>query len=169
MQKKLPQKLGSSLFNVETKPHNNCINVEKPTLRSVFPAIQASYLNTMKLIEHINFTSDVDTAALLLKDHGILATSTNENVSIPTYSIAARNIKKGVWIHLDHQYDDAVNLLKDETYKVQTGLTKNEMAQLSSASKVHFNKLANYFILIAAGLIVIMLCLAFYFLPTLQA
>lgn len=122
----------------------------------------------MKLIEHINFTSDVDTAALLLKDHGILAISTNENVSIPTYSIAARNIKKGVWIHLDHQYDDAVNLLKDETYKVQTGLTKNEMVQLSSVSKEHFNKLANYFILIAAGVIVITFCLVFYFLPTLQ-
>ena len=116
----------------------------------------------MKLIEHINFNSDIDTAVLLLKSRGILASNSSENVNIPRSSRAARFIKQGVWIHLNHQYQDAVSLLQDKNHEVTTGLTEEEITHLTDASKSQFNKLVNY-LFFAVGVIVVSFCLIYYF------
>ena len=118
----------------------------------------------MKLIEHIHIDSDIDTAALRLRNQGIKASSTNESVNFPRYSMAAKNIKRGVWIHIDHQYDDALNYLRNPQYEITTGLSEEELARLEDSANIYLNKLVNYF-LIGVGILVVAIVMFIYMQP----
>lgn len=89
----------------------------------------------MKLIPSSHIDGSISSAVTKFRCKGILASSTDDYANIPRYSSAARGIKQGVWIHLNHQYTDAISLLKDSDHLVVTALTKKQMKEIEASSK----------------------------------
>lgn len=89
----------------------------------------------MKLIPGNSIKGNISEAESILRERGILATDASEYANIPTYGVAAKSIKKGVWIHLHHQYDDALKVLKNPSHVVATALSQEEMTIIEQAAK----------------------------------
>lgn len=64
-----------------------------------------------------------------------MATNASEYANIPRYGTAARSIKKGIWVHLNHQYDDAVKVLNNPNHVVSTALTDEQMETIEAEAK----------------------------------
>lgn len=89
----------------------------------------------MKLIPSSRINGSISAAVTKFRSNGILACSTDDYANIPRYSSTARGIKQGVWIHLNHQYQDAINLLNNSDHFVMTALTKEQMTEIETSSK----------------------------------
>ena len=121
----------------------------------------------MKLIENCNFSGNISEVAYFLTQKGILVSTTDDYANIPSESYVAKNVKIGIWVHLDHQYNDAVSLLKNKQHVVENPLTALEMQQLKEEANNYLGKAAgNIFRKIIIGLLAIGLVLLTYHLFT---
>lgn len=93
----------------------------------------------MKFIDSVNISISISKQAEILLKKGILVSTTDDYANIQTN--AARNIKRGIWIHIDEQYDDALKLLKNRNHSVSNPLTYEEMESIKLASK---SQMENY-------------------------
>lgn len=64
-------------------------------------------------------------------------------------------ITVGLWVLLNHQYEDAVSYLKNRKYKVKTGITADEIKHLKEQAKVNTYNYMNK-VLIYAGLLALL-------------
>ncbi len=93
----------------------------------------------MKLIENCNFSGNLSEVAHFLTESGILVSTTDDYATIPGKSYVARNIKIGIWVHLDNQYEDALALLENRQHVVKNPLTHTEMQSLKSEAKTYLS------------------------------
>lgn len=118
----------------------------------------------MKLIPSERIPGDIHSAVSKLRKKGILASSTSDYANIPRYGSAAKQIKEGVWIHLNHQYADAVNLLRDPGHKVKTALTPEEMTRIElNARSVFFVASERFFRRLGVGLVYLAIFFMIFF------
>ena len=117
----------------------------------------------MKFIPCANIKGGIIEAEIFLREQGILATDASNYANIPRYDSAARKIKEGIWVHLNHQYIDALKVLEDPDHSVDTALTAEQMKEIECsarqalfhASSRLFSKLATYILVSALiGLVV---------------
>ena len=110
----------------------------------------------MKLIKNCNFSENISEVAYFLTQKGILVSTTDDYANIPGKSYVAKNLKIGIWVHLDHQYNDAVALLKNKQHVVENPLTLVEMQNLKIEANSYLGKaLENVFKKIIIGGLVI--------------
>lgn len=93
----------------------------------------------MKLIENCNFTGNLSEAARFLTEKGVLVSTTDDYANIPGKSYVAKNIKIGIWVHLDIQYEDAVALLKNRQHVVKHPLSHAEMQKLKTEASAYLS------------------------------
>lgn len=120
----------------------------------------------MKFIDSKNFKEDLADIAVRFRVKGIAASTTDDYANIPGKTYLAKNIKMGIWVHLDHQYQDALALIANPNHHPTTALTEAEMEHIKEASK---NALGNFAetlftklitILLATGLIALIFYVA---------
>ncbi len=99
----------------------------------------------MKFIDSINIKGDITNAVQRLRNKGILATDASDYANTPIYGSAAKSIKQGLWINLNHQYPDAVALLRNRNHDVTTSLTEDEMVNLEIQAKSFLLNTSNRF------------------------
>jgi hypothetical protein len=92
----------------------------------------------MKLIENCNFSGNLSEVANYLTQRGILVSTTDDYANLPGKSYATRNVKIGIWIHMDDQYDDAIALLKNKNHTVKNPLSIDDMQELKEQAKKNF-------------------------------
>ena len=109
----------------------------------------------MKFIDAINIDDDLSETKDKMRRHGILASSTDDYVNIPRYSSTAKQLKRGIWIHVDEQYNYAVLLLKNSEHLVETALTEAQMQEIEFLAKDSFySATTNFFNKLAAAIII---------------
>lgn len=120
----------------------------------------------MKFIDSSLVKGNLIDAVTTLKAKGILASSTDDYANIPGKTHLARNIKVSIWIHVNHQYNDAIAILRNPHHQPATGLTEEEMEEVQQGAK---NQLGNFAeemfiklitILLATGLIALIFYVA---------
>ena len=113
----------------------------------------------MKFIDAINIDDDLFETKNMLREHGILASSTDDYVNIPRYASTAKQLKRGIWVHIDEQYTDAVLLLKNSDHIVKTSLTEVQIQEIEVMAKDSFySATTNFFNKLAAVAIVFIVC-----------
>lgn len=117
----------------------------------------------MKFIGHENVNGDFNAAVTLLLSKGVLATSTESYANIPTKSVPAKSIKQGIWITLDHQYEDAVEILNNPEHEAATALTPNEIKALSEAASEQLGMVASKYFYIIFGLVIFFIIVAWFY------
>ena len=93
----------------------------------------------MKFIDSVNIKGDVSEAVVLLRRKGILASNSEDYANTPTASVAAKSIKEGLWVHINSQYNDAIQVLQDRNHVVATRLTPSEMKEIELKAKNSLN------------------------------
>jgi hypothetical protein len=110
-------------------------------------------MHKMKFIHSANIKGNIGDSVLFLRENGILASDAADYGNAPTYSMAAKNIKQGIWVHLNHQYADAIAVLHDKSHVVKTKLTEEEMQKIeASAKNLFFNLSTQFFGFLAKGI-----------------
>jgi len=114
----------------------------------------------MKFINGSSFSRTVSETATILMSSGIAVSTTDDYANIPKYGTAARNIKSGIWILLDHQYEDALCVIKDKNYVVKNPLSEEEIEFLKSSAK---NTITNFINDISSKVITVIVIFIFLF------
>ena len=111
----------------------------------------------MKLIARYEDALEAEDIAARLEHVGILAYVSSANSHL-FGRIQTGALKVGLWIVLEHQYEDALAYLQNEKREITTALTAEEIEELKvrtqSASYDFFNRVLIYaagFILVAAA------------------
>lgn len=78
-----------------------------------------------------------------LTNKGILVSTTDDYANIPGKRYATRRIKMGIWIHLNHQYDDAVAVISNPKHEPITRLTAEEMDQIRAEAKHQLSEMVD--------------------------
>ena len=115
----------------------------------------------MKLIQKFYETNDAEMLVSLLKKNGIPA---KIHVNKARFIGADIQQYKEVWLYIDAQYIEAINLLNDKNYKVKNPVDLklfNKYARSAEAKK-HLSKLTNSFIKKGLILIIILLAIGWY-------
>ncbi len=121
----------------------------------------------MKLIDNCNFSENISEVAYFLTQKGILVSTTDDYANIPGKSYVAKNLKIGIWVHLDYQYNDAVALLKNKQHVVENPLTLLEIQKLKTEANNYLGKVVeNIFKKLIIGMLVIGLVFLTYHLFT---
>ena len=95
-----------------------------------------------------------------------------EAVGIPAYVSATNShlfgrmqsgaLKTGLWISLNHQYDDAMAVLQNPEHIVTTGLSPEEMSVIRDQTGVYAFRFFNRVLLWAAGVLVLLALTAWW-------
>ena len=123
----------------------------------------------MKLLKSYHSLSDAKLTAMQLQARGILTFIANEETKNQYTEITYMGIiSAGVWIVLDYQYEDAVQVLGNPDHVVLNPLTANEMALISKEIHKPYSATSKSMIKTTAGLFiaVVILCVISYFLKT---
>lgn len=115
----------------------------------------------MKLLDQYFTVANAEEDARKLNDEGVMTfiSATNSHSMSPMSGAA----KVGLWIVLNHQYLDAVELLRDPTHQVKNPITRAEMDELrESAEKQFSNRLVRYVYPVLVVIGVAVLGLFFY-------
>lgn len=92
----------------------------------------------------------------LLRSNGIAIYLSDEGMS---------NIKPGIpismWVIINSQYDDAINLLDNPKYFVKNPISQVEMKELENFAKMEFQRSKNRIAITAFSLIVIVVAIFF--------
>ena len=90
----------------------------------------------MRLIHSVKIKGNIQDTANMLAANGIMVSTTDELASHERhYTTAAKMIKQGIWVHINHQYHDAIELLNNPDHEVQCPLTQDEMNELKKQAK----------------------------------
>jgi len=123
----------------------------------------------MKLLKLVTTLQEAKNIAATLKSAGILIFIANEETRpLTTQKVNMGLVKVGVWVVLDHQYDDAIAVLSNPRHIVKHPLTKQELNAMSRELRTpfsrHAKKLLHVIAAITAG--VIALCIFAYIVRT---
>jgi hypothetical protein len=115
----------------------------------------------MKLIDEFESAHDADLASLNYREKGILTqVSSRHSNSLRMITGAT---KVGLWVVLDDQYQDAIELRKNRSHRPSTTLSEDEMNQLEVLGKSQLTE-SSAKMLYAIGYGVITVVLAGYIL-----
>jgi hypothetical protein len=94
----------------------------------------------------------------LLEDNGIPAIVQGENTAriLPSFLMS----QAGLWVYLDQQFEDAVNLMMDTDHKVTTGIDVDEFYMAQPAEEEQTNLLNKA--LIDLALFAIYICIGMF-------
>ncbi|WP_331350996.1 hypothetical protein [Cellvibrio sp. UBA7671] len=95
----------------------------------------------MKFIDSRNFNSSLSDMAQRLTNKGILVSTTDDYANIPGKTYVAQKIKMGIWIHLNHQYDDAIAVIANPKHEPTSRLTFEQMEKIRTEAKHQFGKI----------------------------
>jgi len=116
----------------------------------------------MKLITRDSDNAHLQQLKALLEENGIPAHIGGENIAriIPPIAMS----QAGLWIFLDHQFSDAVQLTKNPEHQVTTGIDveafyQNQLNGQEQSSQL--NSALTHLALVAGGVIVLFFFLAF--------
>lgn len=113
----------------------------------------------MKRIASFTNSNDAESAAMLLRSHGIVTQVTADQAAKTLRGLIFATNKVELWSVVDYQYDDALALLADAEHVVETGLSKEEIEDFEDeAAKSVFTSL-NKAILVGIVLIFLMTAL----------
>ena len=120
----------------------------------------------MKLLKLVSSLQDANNISLQLKSRGILTFIANEETKnlYPHMGI----IRTGVWIILDYQYEDAVQILNNPDHIVSQPLTPGEMALMSKEIRKPYSQISKSMIRLTAMIFfaVALLCVISYVVRT---
>ena len=110
----------------------------------------------MQLIGQYHNESEADLIAAKLEEQGILTfISGRESLRLMRYRAGIFDV--GLWVVLDHQYDDAIALLNDPGHTVESPLTAEEMAYLRAQASSQSSSLFNKFLMVGVPFVVVVL------------
>ncbi|BFM12666.1 hypothetical protein R50072_28190 [Simiduia litorea] len=95
----------------------------------------------MKFIDERSIRGNPYSYIGLLKKKGILAKHNSEFQNAPHGHLN----RKGVWILLDHQHVDAVQLIGNPNHVASDPISEEEMASIEEAAKAEFYKTSSVF------------------------
>jgi len=92
----------------------------------------------MKLLDSSFSQNDANGISGFLRQHGILTfISSKDSHRMGSFLTAATTV--GVWVVLDEQYNDALNLLKNPEHEVSNPLSMEEMQIIESQTNQQSN------------------------------
>jgi len=115
----------------------------------------------MKFLNCGHIKKDLYEIKVFLLGKGILVKSTDDFINIPIRKSVAKNIKRGIFVVLNYQYDDAYQLLRNKKHKVSKPLSGEQMDLIESKSKKQFFILSQRFFERLAVIILVIFILGF--------
>ena len=90
----------------------------------------------MELLRYFETTAEAENLATLLYSHGIV-THVGSHTGTALGGMIQAVSKVGLWVVLEHQFEDAKALMDDDTHIVSTGLSSEEMAEFEGSGKAY--------------------------------
>ena len=115
----------------------------------------------MKLIDEFECAHDADIASLNYREKGILTHVSSRHSNSLRVITGAMNV--GLWVVLDDQYQDAIELKRNRSHQPSTALSDEEMTQLEFLGQSQLEESSSK-MLSAMGYSVIVMVLAGYIL-----
>lgn len=108
----------------------------------------------MNLVARYSDVESAEEAAMLLKSHGIPTHVSSSGIKSLKHFIHS-NVEAGLWVLIDRQVDDALKVLEDPDHKVTTGLSRDELLELSTNAESRVFDTLNKGIMYGVGIIII--------------
>ncbi len=108
----------------------------------------------MQLIARYEDALEAEDVAARLEHAGILAYVSSVNSHL-FGRIQTGALKVGLWIVLEHQYEDALAYLQDEEHDITTALSAQEIEELRSRTQSASYDFFNRVLIYAAGFILV--------------
>ena len=88
----------------------------------------------MLLIGNFEDVESADYAAELLRMQGIMTHVSSRDTKLLGSRVSGF-IKSGLWVVLEHQHEDAIEFLNNDSHIVTTGLSPEEIAEFEALAK----------------------------------
>ncbi len=122
----------------------------------------------MQLLTLVHSLDEANKIARKLKEKGIATFISSGETARMTNTPIFGIVKVGVWIVLDYQYEDAVEVMKNPDHEVAQPLGPSELAQLSKDTPKPYSTASKKFIYLVIKVViaVVVLCVVAYVLRT---